>query len=315
VRALAATRIALVGAIGFSEYCLHELIACRANVVAVLNPGPTAARINHDYADLGPIARQAGIPFYRIGRMSDEATIDRVRRLAPDVIFVFGLSQLIPKDVLSIPIGGCIGTHPALLPRNRGRHPLIWALVEGLEESGLTFFYLDEGVDTGDVVWQARFRIGPDDDAGTLYTKVKHLAREGICELLPRIERGTIERRPQDHAVATYWRKRTEVDGEIVWDSTVRAHNLIRALTCPYPGAHTYFNGAKVRVWRSRVAELAQRAHRDHGGEVIGKSAGGVAVQCGDGVLQLTEVEGVGIDDLAIGTRFGGVASSPAAPR
>ena len=133
---------------------------------------------------------------------------------------------------------GILGVHPALLPQNRGRHPLIWAKVLGLKQSGLTFFFIDEGADSGPILSQAKFRITEEDDALTIYNKIKNLAKIQIADFLPKLILNTFQSKIQDHNQANYWRKRKESDGMIDW----RMHpnsilNLIQALTRPYPGA------------------------------------------------------------------------------
>ncbi len=286
-------KIIFIGSVEFSRRCLQEVLRQGGNVVAVLNPTKKQAGGNSDYADLAPIAKEHGIPLYRIGCVGqiDEKTIELIRGLKPDVIFVFGFSQLLPKAVLDIPPLGCIGTHPALLPVGRGRHPLIWALVNGLAESGLTFFYLDEKVDSGDILWQVPFPITRQDDAGTLYEKICRMAEWGIAEFLPGLKARTWGRRAQDHSKATYTRKRTEADGLIDWTQPAeRIHNLIRALTHPYPGAHTFANGQKVIAWKSRIVNPdAQLA--DYLGVVIQVNDAGIAVQCGAGTLRVIDYE------------------------
>jgi len=298
-------RILFVGAVDFSLHCLKEVLGCRGRVIAVLNPERQHARLNSDYADLAPIASAAGVPSYGLRRISDPETVALVRSLQPDVMFVFGFSQMVPKEVLDIPPLGCIGTHPALLPRNRGRHPLIWALVEGLSESGLTFFYMDEGADSGDILWQKQFPITLEDDASTLYSKIKALASEAIEEFLPLLEAGKAPRRPQDRALATYWRKRTAADGEIDWSRPALAsYNLIRALTRPYPGAHTFLSGQRVPVWRSRLS-ASKSDLPGVPGEIISETAGGFLVRCGSGMLELLEWECPGHERLRTGVKLG----------
>lgn len=260
----------------------------RAPLSAVFNPAAENARLNADYADLQPLAEEHGIAFHRFRKLSDPETIEQMRRLAPDVIFVLGLSQLVPPEMLSIPKLGCIGSHPALLPQNRGRHPLIWALVDGLTESGLTLFMLDDGVDSGDIVWQERFPITESDTAATLYEKVEQLATRALHDLVPQIERGTLPRRPQDHAAATYRRKRTADDGEVLWSwDARRVHNLIRALTHPYPGAHTFVDQNRIVLWKSRVRDTNTPHTRP--GEVLDVHNGSAVVACGVGAVEIAE--------------------------
>jgi len=288
-------RIVFIGVVEFSRHCLYETLKNGGNVVAVLTLSKELAKFHSDYADLCDVAAQYGIPVYKIDkRISHSEIVELIRSLKPDVIFVFGWSQIISKDILSIPPLGCIGSHPTLLPRNRGRHPLVWTLVEGLEESGLTFFYLDEGVDSGDILWQKRFRITLEDDARSLYEKVKELASEAIQEFLPQLEQGIAPRTPQDHSQATYWRKRTEKDGEIDWGSpTIKIYNLVRALARPYVGAHTYLGGQKVIVWRAQLpqAPLPTEVQNLEAGTVFSIAGTKLDVRTGDGHLTVLEYE------------------------
>ena len=298
-------RIVFIGAVDFSYHCLEVILRQGGNVVAVLNPEKQSARSNSDYADLAPLADEYKVPLYRIAKVKDEYTIELIRSLQPDIIFVFGFSQLIPKQLLDIPPMGCVGTHPALLPQNRGRHPLIWALVEGLSESGLTFFYLDEGADNGDILWQKPFPITMDDDANSLYVKIKTLASQGIEEFLPKLQDGTAPRLPQDHSRASYWRKRTEADGLIIWSNSVLSiFNLVRALTHPYLGAHTFIGSERMIVWKSRIRSILA-IDTKLPGEIVEETPDGFLVQCGDGILEIFLWEVEHNSQLRIGMQLG----------
>jgi len=299
-------RIMFIGAVDFSQHCLQEVLDNGGQVVAVLNPEPSYARSNSDYKDLSPLAVKYGIPLYRFRKIGDPETVAQIRSLCPDVIFVFGFSQLIPKEVLNIPLRGCIGTHPALLPRNRGRHPLIWALAEGLTESGLTFFYLDHGADSGDILWQKPFSITLNDTAATLYVKIKNLAADAIREFLPLLETGAAPRQPQDHSLATYWRKRTEADGEINWSiPSMKVYNLIRALTRPYPGAHSFLREHRLVIWKGRLHQIAESDRHGAPGEVFQKTPEGFMVMCKEGAIEILEWESADKVNLSDGTKLG----------
>ena len=303
-------RIVYLGAVDFSLHCLKEVIANDGDVVSVLTLSPEHAGFHSDYADLAPLASRHGIPVHRIRRINDRESVDLLRSLEPDVMFVFGWSQIVSPEVLGVPPLGCIGSHPALLSRNRGRHPIVWALAEGLEESGLTFFYLDQGADSGDILWQKAFSIALDDDDATVYGKLKGLASEAIGQFLPLLQRGVAPRLPQDHSQATYWRKRTEEDGEIYWEGpTMRAYNLVRALARPYVGAHTFRDGRRLKVWRARSPEAPspQAATGGAPGQVVAAPDGAVAVRTGDGFLTLLEYELDGGERLEAGAVLGPV--------
>lgn len=286
-------RIAFIGAVDFSRHCLEELIRLGADICTVVTPSAASARFNSDYVDLGSVAAASSIPVCYVDTINAPETIAALRDLAPDVLFVFGFSQMIGSEILAIPPRGAIGTHPALLPRHRGRHPLIWALIEELPETGLTFFYLDEGPDSGDILWQRAFPIEPEDDAGSLYAKVKAAAVDGIREWLPHLEAGTAPRIPQDPSLATYWRKRSPRDGEIDWTGPARrAHNLVRALTRPYPGAQTASGSDTLTVWRTELGDAAPGPVRP--GLVVAGSGKGLTVLAADRALTLVEWECTG---------------------
>jgi methionyl-tRNA formyltransferase len=248
-----------------------------------------------------------------MNNINDQENIEYIRDLNPDVVFVFGFSQLIKKEILDIPPLGCIGTHPALLPKNRGRHPLIWALIDDLEESGLTFFYLDEGADSGDILWQKKFAICDEDDAGTLYDKIKALASEGIREFLPLLQTGSAQRIKQDHSQATYWRKRNEEDGQIDWAGKTRqAFNLIRGLSRPYIGAHTFQGKNRILIWRSRIIEYPEELpgyELAKSGQVMSDPEPHFLVRTGDGVLEVIEWESDTETGVVEGTIFRGMNS------
>jgi len=298
-------RIVFVGAVDFSRHCLKQVLDCHGEVIAVITLAKEDAAFHADYKDIADIALPAGIPIHRIKNINNNESLELIRSLHPDVILVLGWSQLVSKRILEIPPKGCVGSHPSLLPKNRGRHPIIWTLVEGLEESGLTFFYIDEGVDSGDILWQRPFRVNLGDDAGSVYEKVKALASEAIREFLPQIERGTAPRIPQDHSQATYWLKRTEKDGEIDWTvPTMKTYNLIRALTRPYVGAHTYFKGKRMLIWRARLPQspLPPTAVEIQPGTIFAQTDNGFDVKTKDSYLTVCEYEIEDGETIEVGT-------------
>ena len=157
------------------------------------------------------------------------------------------------SEVLNLASIGCIGFHPAELPYNRGRHPLIWALVLGLESTASTLFLMDENADTGKIVSQERVPIEYTDDAESLYKKVMDIAVVQLTDVVNSFEQGNIEYLTQDVKGGNSWRKRGKKDGEIDWRMSSRGiYNLVRALTKPYIGAHFYHNDREYKVWKVR---------------------------------------------------------------
>ena len=140
---------------------------------------------------------------------------------------------------------GVVGFHPALLPKNRGRHPLIWAKILGLKRTGSTFFFMNEGADTGDILHQSEFNISIEDDINDIYNKMTKVALNQIEIFYPKLINGTYNRVKQI-VDGNAWRKRTKIDGQIDFRMTTESIlNLVRGLTKPFPGAHCVLCGTE----------------------------------------------------------------------
>jgi methionyl-tRNA formyltransferase len=216
-----------------------------------------------------------------------------IRERHPEVGYCFGWSYLLNPEVLSIPELGFIGFHPTKLPRNRGRHPIIWALALGLEETASSFFFMDEGADAGDLLSQRDVPIHWEDDAHSLYDRLMDVAREQVSTFTPQLAAREFSREPQDDEKANYWRKRSREDGEIDWRmSSSSVYNLVRALTHPYPGAHCTVSGHEIKIWSAEVVddEFEDTGHLEPG-KVLSSDAERVAVKCGKGVVEIQEHE------------------------
>ena len=291
-----------VGAVAFSRRCLQVLVELPVEIDLIVTVDEMKSRRHADYIDLAPLASSHGIPILRVADINSPEVLQRMESEGPDVIFVLGWSQIVSDRLLDIPRLGCIGSHPALLPRNRGRHPIVWALVEGLQETGLTFFFLDEGVDSGDIVWQRSCRIEPEDDAASLYGKIEDLAAVGLQDFVHRVAGGTVCRTPQDDSLATYWRKRNDDDGRIDWSQpAARIRNLVRGLTRPYVGAHAFHFDTRFSVWRSTIPFGAHDQSSVQPGEILDVSEQGILVSTSSVPIQLLELSDIVPGDLRPG--------------
>ncbi|HZG87399.1 formyltransferase family protein [Paenibacillus sp.] len=287
-------RVVFIGCVQFSETTLEVLLQQeRAEIAGIVTKAASA--INADFRSLEPIAAREKIPCFLYQRSADvEPMIRWIQELAPDVVYCFGWSHLLPAELLSVPRLGVIGYHPAALPQNRGRHPIIWALALGLKHTASTFFFMDEGADTGDILDQRPIAIEDDDDAATLYSKLENVAKEQIASFTRALAEGTYMRVPQDHTKANSWRKRGKQDGAIDWRmSSASVHNLVRALTRPYIGAHlTASNGEEAKVWKTvRVDELYPETNNLEPGKVLRVNGTAVDIKCGHGVIRIVEHE------------------------
>ncbi|HEC18698.1 MAG TPA: formyl transferase [Gammaproteobacteria bacterium] len=280
-------KIAFIGCVEFSAVLFEVLIAHpEAELVGLVTRSD--ARLNADFSDLRPLAQRAHCPVCTDTDTSAMARWLRERR--PDIIYCFGWSQLLPPDILAIPPRGVVGYHPAALPQNRGRHPIIWALALGLEHTASTFFRMDEGADTGDILSQQTVAIDPQDDAGSLYRKLMAAACEQLRTLTTTLARGNARATPQDHHAANVWRKRSVADGHIDWRMSAQAiHNLVRALAPPYPGAHCDYAGQTVIIRRTRPVAHAQPNLEP--GKVLAVHGDRLTIKCGDAAIELLEHE------------------------
>jgi N-acetylglucosamine malate deacetylase 1 len=194
---------------------------------------------------------------------------DEIAALAPDLVVVVGFSQIIPKTLLPIPSRGVVGFHSAILPGRRGCSPIIWAIADGLEETGVTMFYMDGGIDTGDVIAAREFRIEANDTAAEVLHKANQATLDLLRENLQGMLDGTAPRIKQNNVLCTYTRKRSAADGEIDWSKpAAEVVNLIRALAPPYPMAHAFAgDGVPVLIEKAKVAtgvQLPPPRHRLH---------------------------------------------------
>jgi methionyl-tRNA formyltransferase len=284
-------KILVIGTVIFTKNMLEQLINSQANIVGVVTSD--ANEFNADYVDLTPLCKKQKIPCVKTWDINNEETLEWVRNQQPDVILCLGWSQLIKPTLLSIPPKGVIGFHPSELPKNRGRHPIIWALVLGLQETASTFFVMNEGTDSGGVVSQEKIAINAQDDAGTLYQKVVKTAGSQIVKLVTDLEQDSIMPVPQNDTEANVWRKRDTSDGKIDWRMSAKSiHNLVRGLTHPYVGADFDHHGEVHKVWRTRLLEL-EHVENIEPGKVMAKGSNGYIVRCGEGCIELCDIEPV----------------------
>jgi len=285
-------RILYIGCVESSKRILKSVLEVpEADVIGIVTRH--ASSFNADFQSLAPLAERHDIPCYFADDNDQEIMATWIQEQNPDVGFCFGWSYLLNTSILSIPDLGFIGYHPTALPRNRGRHPIIWALTLGLTETASSFFFMDEGADTGDLLDQQPVPIAETDDARSLYDRLMRVAHEQIRSFVPDLASEQFSRTPQNDAVANHWRKRSKEDGEIDWRMSARSvYNLVRALTHPYPGAHCLFHGEEIKIWASEMVsdQYHDIAHLEPG-KVLASDSNRICVKCGEGVLALTNHE------------------------
>lgn len=234
--------------------CIQEVyrLGGRFDLFITLKDDMAAQKSGRIYLD--EVASAHGTELLKIRNINDPEVIAALKTHGIDWLFIIGWSQIARQEVLNAPKRGCIGMHPTLLPKGRGRAAIPWAILYGLKETGVTMFRLDEGVDTGDIIAQG---IIPMRD-GITATELYHLVDEMHVELMRRhwneIVSGHVTCTPQDPSQATVWSGRKPEDGELFPTMTMQqAERMVRAVTHPYPGAFLRHGEQVLRIWSAKV--------------------------------------------------------------
>ncbi len=281
-------KVVYIGSVLFSAKALEKLISINAEVVGVVTK--EHSDFNSDFYDLSLISKANDIPFHYTKNINSSETVNWIKQFEPDVLFCFGWSNLIKKEILQLSRLGVVGFHPSLLPFNRGRHPLIWAKVLGLPKSGSTFFFMDEGADTGDILSQEEFVINFEDDANVLYHKLIDTALMQISKFYFQLKNDTYTRIQQDNSLGNTWRKRGESDGLIDFRmSSAAIANLVRALSRPYVGAHLQYCLEDIKIWKVEMGKDDFERNNLESGKVLDIEGRKIEIKTGDSSIWLVE--------------------------
>jgi len=246
------------------------------------------------FPSMKKLASERGIPVSTETDLTLEA--EALQTLKPDLIFSFYYRNLIPTRILKMARKGAFNMHGSYLPKYRGRAPVNWAVLNGEKQTGATLHVMVEKADAGDIVDQQAVPIGPDDTTAIVQRRVTDAAVKLLVRQIEALKAGTAPRRRQDPAQATYFGRRRPEDGLIDWSwPAERIHNLVRAVTHPYPGAFTDKFGIKTYIWASRPAP---RAAIPVGPGEIRIEKGRVFAGCGDGgLLEICRVQREGEEE------------------
>ncbi len=283
-------RIMFMGTPEISATALRKLIDDGHNITAVISredkprgrgnvmtPTPTKA-----------LAIENNIPVYTPKTLRDDEFASLLEKESPDLIVVVAFGKILPKNVIDFPKYGCINLHVSLLPKYRGAAPMQRAIMDGEKETGVSIMYMDEGLDTGDVIAKEVFPIGDEDDFETIHDRSAEIGGALLSKTIKDIKAGVVKREKQDDTIATYAKKVEKEDCKI--DFTLSAKKLdflIRGVT-PIPGAFAYLNGKMLKINKAKPTERSGMP-----GEVIAlddKGDGAITVACGEGALVITAV-------------------------
>jgi len=242
--------VVLIGGVEASLYCLKALAFDGAPISLVVGY-PESLFTRAGYVSMRGACNLFSIPLLETEDINAPEVVERIKAAKPKLLVVTGWSQLLKKPLLDL---GAVGLHPTRLPEGRGRAPIPWTLIKGLQRSAASLFHLTAGVDDGDIIGQIEFDITDADDASSLYEKICEVYEKLVRRYVPMLLDGSAPRIPQDHSRATFWPRRRPEDGLIDWSKSPREiYNLVRGLSHPYPGAFTFCGGKRLTVWKARV--------------------------------------------------------------
>ncbi|MEW6658905.1 MAG: methionyl-tRNA formyltransferase [Thermodesulfobacteriota bacterium] len=275
-------RIALIGQAVFGAEVLKGLLAQGQTVAGVFCPPDRGGKAD----PLKEAAAQAGVPVFQPGHMRDEDAYAQMAKLNADLGVLAFVTDIVPARVFNAPKQGSICYHPSILPRYRGSSAINWAVINGETETGLTIFWVDKGIDTGDILLQKKVEIGPDETTGAVYfDKLFPLGVQGVLEAVALVAQGKAPRIPQDHSQATYDPPCDEKVAGLDWNKPARAvYNFIRGCD-PQPGATTTFRGEKVKFYNAAFSSDAPAAPA---GEILEVGEKGLKVAASGGALFIT---------------------------
>ncbi|GAB6137437.1 methionyl-tRNA formyltransferase [Halanaerobaculum tunisiense] len=294
--------IVFMGTPDFAVPCLEAL--CQAefvNVVGVVSQ-PDRKKGRGQKKQPTPVketALESDIEVFQPEKITSETGVEQLNDWAPDLIVVVAYGQILGSEVLDVPPKGCVNVHASLLPKYRGAAPIHRAIVNGDQKTGITTMYMDEGMDTGDMILKEEVDITAEDTVGSLHDKLAQLGADLLITTIDQIAAGTAPRIPQDDEQATYAPKIDKAEGEVDWsEDATTIWNLIRGFN-PWPGTYTYLEGQRMKLWSSQVHQ-AETKPEDKPGTILQADTDlGIVVQTGQGQLLLTEIQPAGKQQMA----------------
>ena len=283
-------RILFMGTGDFAVPTLKALVASGHQVVGVVTqpdrPAGRGRRLR--VSPVKQTALDADVPIHQPETVRADGFVNLVKEISPDAFVVAAFGQIIPKEVLDVPKLGGVNVHASLLPKYRGAAPVHHALFNGETCTGVTSMLMDPGLDTGPILLQEEVEIHPEDDEGSLETRLAEVGADLLIETLEGLERGDITPRAQDDSLATHAPSVKREECVVRWEQDAcMIVNRVRGCT-PRPGAHTVWQGSPLKIWLCRVAETETPSEP---GEVIDVGPEGLVVGAGQGAVLLTEVQ------------------------
>lgn len=310
-------RIVFMGTPDFAERSLEKVYEAGHKIEAVVTnmDKPKGRGMKMIASPVKQFAIEKGLKIYQPQKVRNNPEfIEEIKNINPDVICVVAYGKILPKELLDIPKLGCINVHGSLLPKYRGAAPIQWAVLNGDKATGITTMYMNEGMDTGDMILKEEVEIGADETTGELWDRLADIGAKLLIETLELIEKGTAPREKQgeDFTLAPMLNKEM---AKIDWENkkAVEIKNLVRGLN-PIMGAYSYINGKKIKFWRVDVIseeelekefpdlkEYKYKMSNIEAGTVLFSDAKrGLYIKANDGIIKVLEIQGENAKKMSI---------------
>ena len=299
-------KLVFMGTPDIARVCLKAIREKGHEIVGVYTKPDTPKNRGMKLAvsEVKAYAQEAGLPVFQPTTFRDDAVIEELRALAPELIVVVAYGKILPQSVLDIPKHGCINMHASVLPELRGAGPVQWAILRHYAETGVSAMYLSAGMDEGDVIEIRKTPISPTETAEELLARLAEIAASLSCDTIRAIENGTAERTPQDAARATYAPMLTKELSPIRWDAPAQhVIDQIRGLI-PWPVATAELAGTHFRIFRAEREE----EHTDAvPGTILALTKKGLKIACGEHeIVTVTQLQADGGKRMAATDYFRG---------
>ena len=284
-------RVVFMGTPDFAVPCLKALIDEGHEIVAVVTqPDRGKGRGNKVIAPpVKMLAEEHGIVVYQPDKVKAPEFVEILKEIAPDIIIVVAFGQLLSKQILELPPMGCINVHASLLPQYRGSAPINWCIINGEKVSGVTTMYMDEGLDTGDMILKREVDIPEEWTAEQLYHSLSALGADLLIETIKLVEEDKAPRTPQNKDEASYFPMLSKALGRIDWNKdSVEIINLIRG-TYPWPGCYSTYNGKIFKIFKAKALEGSSENKAP--GTILEAGKTGIIVACGKGFVEIRELQ------------------------
>jgi methionyl-tRNA formyltransferase len=298
-------RIVFMGTPEFAVPSLEALLSSGDQVVGVVCQPDRPKGRGHQLVSppVKLMAERAGIPVLQPIKIRTPEFLQALSSWQPDVIAVAAYGRILHTPILQLPPMGCVNVHGSLLPKYRGAAPVQWAVINGETETGITTMLMDEGMDTGAMLLQAKLEILPEDTAGILAPRLAALGGRLLIETLAQLKAGTLVPTKQDDQQATMAPLLKKEDGLIDWTlSAASLTNRVRGLS-PWPGAYTFLGAERWNIWKT-VSHMGATA--DTPGTIVAVNKQSILVATGDGLLEVHEIQTANSKRMAVGQFLAG---------